>query len=622
MISRRLAVGLLAWTLGACGGTDQTGDAVVPDETQGPPSAPTGQPSETGSATGKATTNPVGATANPMGTNATAGAGAPAPGSTQQPTGPSDDASAGNADWTPEAPPPAQSAPDQASVMEPGAVPGSQPARGRAQPMPARSASNEGDRYDGVGTNPFVVTAHDPFSTFAADVDSASYDLFRRDVNLGIVPRPTSVRLEEYINNFSYDYPAPDREGAAPFEISLSAASDALGRDTTVLRVGIQGKPRAAFAKKPTNLVFLIDTSGSMRSNEKLPLVQEMLTLTLDFLDPEDTVSIVTYAGATRVALEPTAVADKAQIAEVINSFAAGGSTAGASGIKLAYEQAQAGFIDGGINHVVLCTDGDFNVGASSDDALVTLIEDKRTTGVTLTALGFGIGNLNDSMMEKVSNAGNGIYSVISSSVHAERYVSERMLSSLEHIAKDVKIQVEFNPDHVQAYRLLGYENRAIADDLFRDDSVDAGEVGAGHTVTALYELVLTNQELPEVADAPATDDGEPVEGEREIDPSDLVLLKVRYKSPEASESDPAAEIQATLSPDNVHEGLPAADDDLAWAVAVAGLAEILKKSPYGDPAALPTIEGIIRPQASRDADRTEFVELYDKLAPMLNPGM
>lgn len=500
-----------------------------------------------------------------------------------------------------------------------------QPASGAASsPIVLNSAptsaqsTNAGDAYEDVGTNPFVVTAHDPFSTFAIDVDTASYDIFRRDIGFGTLPQPESVRLEEYINNFNYDYPAPAKEDAEPFAISLAAAGDVLGRGTALLRVGIQGRLPEEFEKKPTNLVFLIDTSGSMQTADKLPLVKEVLTLTLDFLDPQDTVSIVTYAGFTQVALAPTPVENKAEIAQVIESFSAGGSTAGASGLVLAYGEAEDGFIEEGLNHIVMCTDGDFNVGLSSDKEIVQLIREKRETGVTLTALGFGVGNLNDSMMEKVSNAGNGAYGVISSSEHAERYVSDRMLSTIGHIAKDVKIQVEFNPDHVQGYRLLGYENRAIADDLFRDDSIDAGEIGAGHTVTALYELALTNQELPEVEGAPEIEDGEPVDGEREIAEEDLVLLKVRYKEPNATAEDAAKEIQAALAPENIHQELATADDDLAWAAAMAAFAELLKHSPYADTDARSQIQEIVEAQRERDADRAEFAELFGKALPLL----
>jgi Ca-activated chloride channel family protein len=495
---------------------------------------------------------------------------------------------------------------------------GMAPSQGEAVGVWPPPDSNEGDKYEGVGTNPFVITQYDPFSTFAADVDTASYDLLRRDVNNGFLPQPASVRLEEYVNYFTYDYPAPAENAEHPFSISLAAAPSIFSEQTQLLRVGIQAVNPPPFEKRPANIVFLIDVSGSMSSSDKLPLVQYLLTHTLDVLDPDDTVSIVTYASNTGVRLEPTPVSEKTEIAAVINALTAGGSTAGASGIELAYQQAEAGFIEGGINHVILCTDGDFNVGISSDQELVDLIVEKRESGITLTTVGFGTGNLNDSMMEKVSNAGNGIYSVVSSQQQAERYAEERMLNTLFLIAKDMKIQVEFNPDAVYAYRLLGYENRAIADEDFRDDTVDAGEIGAGHRVTALYELVMVGDEIPAIEGAPEPEDGDPVEGEREISAEDMVLVKVRYKDVDATEEDEAYEVSSTLQPGAVEDEISKADLDLQWAVAIASFAEILKQSPYADPKRLDAIESIIANQKLRDVDRQEFVQLFAKARSMI----
>jgi Ca-activated chloride channel family protein len=472
--------------------------------------------------------------------------------------------------------------------------------------------ANTGDDFSAVGINPFVFVEHDPFSTFAADVDTASYDVMRRDLSLGFAPIADSVRVEDYVNYFSYDYPAPAEDAEHPFAIALAAAPHPVRAGITLLRVGIQAVKPAASEKKPANIVFLIDVSGSMQSEEKLPLVQRTLTQALSVLDANDLVSIVTYAGSTEVRLAPTRVLEAATISGVINSLNAGSGTNGAAGIDLAYAQAQAGFIEGGINHVVLCTDGDFNLGPSSDDALVALIEEKRQTGVTLTALGYGIGNLNDSMMEKVSNAGDGIYSVISSPIQADRYAEERLLSTFVHVAKDMKIQLELNPEHVLAYRLLGYENRAIADDDFRDDAIDAGEIGAGHRVTALYELVMVGGEVPDLALAPEAADGEPVEGTREIAGDDLVLVKVRYKQPGASAEDPAVEVQSTLAPALAETTLDAADLDLKWAIAMAMFAEVLKGSPYASAADLEAIDELTHIQAGRDAYRTELVELLE----------
>jgi Ca-activated chloride channel family protein len=471
---------------------------------------------------------------------------------------------------------------------------------------------NQGEQYTDVGVNPFVMTEHDPFSTFAADVDTASYDLMRRDLLGGVMPVAAGVRLEDYVNYFTYEYPAPAQDAEHPFAISLAAAPHPARENITLLRVGIQATLPTAFEKKPTNLVFLVDTSGSMQAPDKLPLVQYTLEQTIGVLDPNDTVSIVTYAGDVNVRLDPTRVTNAAAIISAIEGLSSSGGTNGAGGIQLAYEQAEAGYLEGGINHVVLCTDGDFNIGVSSDEELVMMIEEKRTTGVTLTALGYGTGNLNDSMMEKVSNAGNGIYSLITSQMQADDYVENRLLSTLEHVAKDVKIQLELNPEHVAAYRLLGYENRAIADDDFRDDVIDAGEIGAGHRVTALYELVMAGDSLPEVTNAPLVLNGEPVEGDREIDAEALVLVKVRYKQPGASAEDAATEVQQTLAPDATAATLDAADRDMRWAVAMVMFAELLKGSPYARESDANIIQAITTAQASRDQYRAELVSLVE----------
>jgi Ca-activated chloride channel family protein len=470
--------------------------------------------------------------------------------------------------------------------------------------------TNETDRFEAVGTNPFVATEHDPFSTFAVDVDTASYDILRRDIGNRMLPQPQSVRLEEYVNYFKYDYPAPETDANPPFAITLAAAPHILDAPTTVLRVGIQASKPEEFVKKPTNVVFLVDVSGSMATPEKLPVVKVLLQHTVEVLDREDTVSVVTYASGAQVLLGPTKVSDAATIVKVIDSLAAGGSTNGAGGIQLAYQQARAAYKDGGINHVVMCTDGDFNVGAASDSELLKLIRNERKTGVTLTALGFGTGNLNDSMMEKVSNAGNGIYAVINSAEYARTYAEDRILATLHHVAKDVKIQVEFNPKLVAAYRLLGYEDRAIADQDFRDDTVDAGEIGAGHRVTALYELVLAGDEVPMPKGAKPIKTGAPVDLEREIDAKDLVLVKVRYKGVDATEMDEASEVSETLKPAQIAKSYRDSDRDLQWAIAVGAFAEILKGSPYAANKQMDLIESITTAQADRDPDREEFTRL------------
>ena len=482
---------------------------------------------------------------------------------------------------------------------------------------PSEPPSN--DEVDtGITFNPFVMTAHDPQSTFAADVDTASYDVFRQYATTSQLPPPEYVRVEEWINYFKYAYPAPSITSELPFSISLAAGPSLTGNDTTMLRIGIQGQEAPEESKKPANIVYLIDTSGSMSGAEKLPLVQLTLTESLEVLDPDDTLSIVTYAGSTRVALQPTPISERDVIAEVINELNSGGSTAGAAGLDLAYEQAEAGFIDGGINHVVLCTDGDFNVGPSSNEELVSLIEAKRETGITLTVLGFGQGG-NDQMMELVSNAGNGIYGVITDEDHAIDYVHERLLSSLVHIAKDVKLQVEFNPELVLAYRLVGYENRALADEDFRNDVVDAGEIGAGHRVTALYELVLADSEVPTPEGAPEPEDGEASDVTLEVSANDLVMVKIRYKQPGASAEDEASEVAKRLGPDAVVASSNDLDTDARWAAAVAAYAELVRGNPYVSMDELDTIAEIIADEIyEADADRSEFVMLFEKTRSLL----
>jgi Ca-activated chloride channel family protein len=491
-----------------------------------------------------------------------------------------------------------------------------------APPRPGASGAGGsimGDQFVDVGTNPFVATSHDPFSTFAADVDTASYDIFRRDVNLGLLPQPASVRLEEYVNYFRYQYPAPTVEDAHPFRISLEAAGDVFDRRTALLRVGIQAVQPPPFQKRPANVVFLVDVSGSMADADKLPLVKRMLAGTLGILDAErDTVAVVTYSAQALVRLGPTPVSQAAAITRVIDGLVASGGTAGADALGLAYQEARRGYIEGGINHIVLCTDGDFNIGPSSTDELLKIVKRERASGVTMTGLGFGAGNLNDQMLEAISDAGNGMYAMISNAEQADRYVEERMLSTLVHVAKDMKIQVEFNPARVAAYRLLGYENRAIADNQFRNDTVDAGEVGAGHRVTALYELVLAGRSVPVVMGAPAVRAGDAATVLPEISADDLVLVKVRYKTPAADVEAPAAEVQTALPARDLRANLATCDPDLRFAAAVAALAEILKHSPYADRSFLPQIEAILNAEAAHDADRAELASLFGRIKPRL----
>ncbi len=480
-----------------------------------------------------------------------------------------------------------------------------------AAPAPGSPEEPLADTFEDVGTNPYVMVGHDPFSTFGADVDTASYDIFVRDASEGRLPDRTSVRLEEYVNAFDYDYPTPAVDAEIPFAIDLVAAQHPFRAGIAQVRVGIQASTPPEFEQIPTNLVFLVDTSGSMGQELKLPLAQIVMRETIGTLNGTDTISIVTYGPNTRVVLGPTRARDRALIERAVNELEASGSTDGGAGIQMAYAQAEAGWITDGFNHVVLMTDGDFNVGITDNAALVRLIEEKRRSGVTLTALGFGAGGLNDAMMERVSNSGNGVYSVITSEARARDYARQDILRAAHFVAQDMKIQVEFNPEHVVAYRLLGYENRAIADASFRDDTVDAGEVGAGLRVTALYEVVLAGQTVPMLEGAPPVTDGEPVPGERGVTAAELVRVRVRWKDRGASETDPAYETFASLTPDDVFAELDdVVDADFLWASAMAAFAELVKGNVYGDLGHLDRIAAIATAQAGRDDDRAEFGRL------------
>ncbi|MCA9515850.1 MAG: von Willebrand factor type A domain-containing protein, partial [Myxococcales bacterium] len=475
-------------------------------------------------------------------------------------------------------------------------------------------------QFEPPGTNPFVMAAHDPFSTFGADVDTASYEIFRRYVgDLGVLPPPASVRLEELVNYFDYGDAPPTAEDEHPFSIAVEAAPSPF-TPTTLLRIGITGEVLDQATRAPANLVFLVDVSGSMSSDDKLPYVKTLLRETLDVLRPTDTVAIVTYASAERVALPATPVSEKAAIRQVIDGLAAGGSTAGQRGLAMAYDVVRGSYVAGGFNHVILCTDGDFNVGIVGTDAIVSYIEGERATGVTLTVVGFGTGNLNDAMMEAVSNAGDGVYAYIGDADSAVAYAHDRMLGSIFFIAKDLKIQLAFNPARVHAYRLLGYENNAIADEDFVDDTVDAGEIGSGLAVTALYELVLGDDAVPAGEGAPEPEDGAAYAGGDlpEFGADDLAELRIRYKHPGAETNDPAIALDRRVSAADVDATFEDAGDALRFAGAVAAFAEILKHSPYGSLANLDVIGAVFAEQAEVDPERAELAVLFAKARALL----
>lgn len=393
-------------------------------------------------------------------------------------------------------------------------------------PIAAPPASRT-ERYQDRVDNPIQITAENPVSTFSIDVDTGSYTNVRRMLASGELPPPDAVRAEEFLNYFDYGY-TPPRDRSTPFSVTTEAAPAPWNAERTLLLVGIKGFEVPRSEIPASNLVFLIDTSGSMNEPAKLPLLIDAFKQLVPQLRAIDSVSIVVYAGSAGLVLEPTPGDQHARINAALNGLAAGGSTAGGAGIELAYAMARAAYIDGGVNRVILATDGDFNVGTTDTAALKSLVEDRRRSGIALSTLGFGAGNYNDELAEQLADVGNGNHAYIDTAREARKVLVEEMSSTLLTIASDVKVQVEFNPATVAEYRLIGYENRALRRADFNNDAVDAGEIGAGHDVTALYELTLTGSAAR--ASDPlryATDKSRPQRAAGE-----LGFLKLRYKRP------------------------------------------------------------------------------------------
>ncbi len=482
----------------------------------------------------------------------------------------------------PPPPPLAKSADMSVRVAPPAVMPAPVPAAAMARQMEhARIAlpqhqGEDRERYAQPPENSIVVTAEQPFSTFSIDVDTGSYANVRRFINNGSLPPRDAVRVEEMLNYFPYDYaepPKPMSGSRAPFGVTTELASTPWNPDTLLLRVGIKAfdQPRAALP--PANLVFLVDVSGSMNDPNKLPLLKRALGLLVDQLRPQDNVSLVTYASGTRIVLEPTPGSEKAKIRLAIEQLVPGGSTAGAAGLELAYRMAGQGFTKDGINRILLATDGDFNVGISNFETLKQRIEEKRQSGVSLTTLGFGDGNYNEPMMEQLADAGDGNYAYIDTLNEAQKVLVDELTSTLSIVARDVKIQLEFNPAAVSEYRLIGYENRKLAREDFRNDKVDAGEIGAGHSVTALYELT------------PAGTKGrlEPGRYARQATTPDAAhtgeigMLRLRYKTTQGSA---AQEIETPLMKHDVRNATKASED-MRFAAAVAAFGQQLRGGKY-----------------------------------------
>ncbi|OHE81348.1 MAG: hypothetical protein A3G75_01900 [Verrucomicrobia bacterium RIFCSPLOWO2_12_FULL_64_8] len=409
---------------------------------------------------------------------------------------------------------------------------------------PERTQFNT-EAYDYVADNDFLAVAGNPLSTFSIDVDTASYANVRRFLLGGRRPPRDAVRIEELVNYFTYDY-APPKDQATPFSASLEVAAAPWAPEHRLVRIGLKGRELSDAERPAANLVFLIDVSGSMRPANKLPLVKDSLRMLVGKLKAEDRVAMVVYAGASGLALPSTPANQKREILEAIDHLEAGGSTNGAMDVQLAYDIAKAYFIKDGANRVILATDGDFNVGVTDRGELVRLIQEKAKSGVFLTVLGFGMGNIKDATLEQLADKGNGSYAYIDSEREARKVLVEQAGGTLTTIAKDVKVQVEFNPAKVQAYRLLGYENRMLKKEDFNNDKIDAGEIGAGHTVTALYDVVPTGIEWKPAAGVDALKYqpvvGSPLAGDksrpRALPTSEeLLTVKLRYKAPDGDTS-------------------------------------------------------------------------------------
>ena len=463
--------------------------------------------------------------------------------------------------------------------------------------------------YDHLTDNPFLGVGHNPLSTFSIDVDTASYANVRRFLDQGSLPPADAVRIEELINYFNYDYDAPT--GDDPFATHMEIAGCPWAPDHRLARIGLKGMQISEEDRPPSNLVFLLDVSGSMSSYNKLPLLKEAMKLLTNQLGEKDHIAIVVYAGAAGMVLPSTACDDDQAILEALDRLQAGGSTAGGAGIQLAYETATAHFIEGGINRVILATDGDFNVGTSDRGSLVRMIEDKAKSGVFLTVLGFGMGNIKDATLEQLADKGNGNYAYIDSIDEARKVLVEEMGGTLVTIAKDVKIQVEFNPDQVAAYRLIGYENRLLAAEDFNDDTKDAGEIGAGHTVTALYEIVPVGVDidLPGVDELKYQRPSDPVRGPSS---DELLTLKLRYKQPDG---DTSKLLVFPITDDGA--SYVAASGDFKFAAAVAAYGMLLRDSPHRGSSTFPGVielagEGL---GEDRHGYRAQFIELARRAA-------
>lgn len=436
--------------------------------------------------------------------------------------------------------------------------------------MPSVEAAGR-DRLQEFRTNPVRSVSQDPVSTFSIDVDTASYSFARRSLRQGMLPQPDTVRVEEMINYFPYDWKGP-QDPTLPFNTTVTVMPTPWNDHTRLMHVAIKGYEVRPVEQPRANLVFLIDVSGSMDAPDKLPLLQSAFRLLVNKLDANDTVSIVTYAGDAGTVLTPTKVSERQKILAAIDALQPGGSTAGEAGIREAYRLAEQSFVAGGINRVMLATDGDFNVGQTDDDDLERLVEDKRKSGVFLSVLGFGRGNLNDRMMQTIAQNGNGTAAYIDTLAEAEKVLVQDVRSTLFPIAKDVKIQVEFNPAKVSEYRLIGYETRALNREDFNNDRVDAGEIGSGHAVTAIYEI--TPKGAPQAIDDLRYRDAAANNPQGIANAHEYAFVKIRYKAPDGEAS---KLITTAVTGDNAVASFDAASADQRFSVAVAAFGQKLR---------------------------------------------
>lgn len=456
------------------------------------------------------------------------------------------------------------------------------------------------ERYAGEEVSPVKLVAQEPVSTFSVDVDTGAYANVRRFLSHGSLPPRAAVRTEELINYFRYDYPAP-KDRSTPFTVTTNVALTPWNPDTRLLRIGLRGYDLPRASRPPANLVFLIDVSGSMNARDKLPLVKAAMHKLAGELQDRDRVSIVVYAGAAGLVLPATN--EQHKIRAALERLQAGGSTAGGAGLKLAYSIARENMIEGGVNRIILATDGDFNVGTNDTDTLIEMIEKQRDLGITLTTLGFGSGNYNEAMMEQIADHGNGNYAYIDTVLEAQKVLSDEMTSTLFTIAKDVKIQVEFNPSQVSQYRLIGYENRILREEDFDNDRVDAGDIGAGHQVTAIYEFVPTGVK-GWIGDRRYSETGESTAKGRRS--NELAFVRLRYKLPNGSSSRLIKRVIPTRALTQAQ--LPRGD--MAFATAVAAYGQKLRGDSLLRGYDFPAIIALAGDQ--KNFWRQEFIRLAD----------